>query len=645
MVGVFWLASVSGGETVVQKMDAFPLATWENNDQLFWTGAKVGDKMELATKVDAAGKYRLQVVLTKAPDYGIVQFALDGKKVGGQIDVYSKWIGTTPPIPLGDFELTAGKHTLTVTLVGKNQKSKRMNFGIDQVLLTKSPTLPPALPGTKTAPLDELSNLELLPRLRPGERTIMFSSYDRTGGNNDGFSGAYSKLWVEDGNSVLAVMDGPGVVERIYFAYSGRKPGFLDRKGEHIRIYIDGSEKPVVDVPIEEFYRGRLPRFPAPLVGENQGGFYCYVPIPYRNGCKIEVDGTGVRFYQINYTKIPSALPAAIPAAKVEIPSVKTETIAPFSMEMDAQQKSSLERAVKLWTNLGDVASLDMKKPVWTEVDLTLEPGKEQKIALPAGARMVRAVLLEGDKKQLDAARNAKLQFRWDGQEKPAVDLPTEFFFCRAFLKQEYRSLLTGGNDGGWYNFMPMPYRESGQIVVRATDEPISVKLRVATVPLGVDQDLSKLGYFHAAYHENLPTKSNVHYQFLKRDGVGHYLGTYMVTRGKGHGVHKLSLWLEGDPLFSADGNLAMHGTGSEEYFNSGWYSFKGRLDGPGGSPLGGFPVYRIEGDDHLTASYRWHVADPFSYEKQIDAKIEHGPANRTKADYRSSAFYYEMVP
>ena len=54
-------------------------------------------------------------------------------------------------------------------------------------------------------------DLGLLARLRdPGVRPIGFSSYDRTGGNNDGFNGTYSKIRVEDGNSVLAETTGPG---------------------------------------------------------------------------------------------------------------------------------------------------------------------------------------------------------------------------------------------------------------------------------------------------------------------------------------------------------------------------------------------------------------------------------------------------
>src|SRR5208337_2338284 len=87
-----------------------------------------------------------------------------------------------------------------------------------------------------------------------------FSSYDRTGGNNDGFNGTYSRIRAEDGNSVLAEVDGPGVVQRIWFTHtSGEQPGLLDRKQEHVKIYLDGRDRPALDVPLETIFSGTHP--------------------------------------------------------------------------------------------------------------------------------------------------------------------------------------------------------------------------------------------------------------------------------------------------------------------------------------------------------------------------------------------------
>jgi len=623
--GGFRILGTSAGNVSTQSMAPFKLGKWKDDDHLWWTEAAPGDKLDLELPVKADGRQRLSVVLTRAPDYAVVQFHLDGQKIGPPIDLYCAHVTSTPPVLLGARELSSGPHKVTVEIVGANEKAAKSHmFGLDRIILKSmsKESAPPAVEST--AALDELHKLELLPRLRPGVRTKMFSSYDRTGGNNDGFSGVYSQLWIENGNSVLAKMDGPGCIGRIWFTHSEyQTPGLLNLKKEHIKVYLDGQEEPALDVPLEDLFAGKLPQFPRPLVGEGQGGYYCYVPIPYRDGCKLLVEGTGVRFYQITYREFPSA-----------------DGVSSFKMEMSPDRQDALANAKRVWSNLGDLAALGLADAEETTVDLRLSSGSIG-LELPKGPHMVRSVRLTGTAEQLKDMGDAGMQFTWDAAETPSADLPAEYFFGQALDPPPYRSLLVGGTDEGWYNFMPMPYRKGGSILVN-TIGPASGILRVTTVPLDGWQD--DLGYFHALYREELPTQPGRHHLFLRRSGRGHYAGTYLVTRGKTE--RKLPLWLEGDDRFTVDGRLAIHGTGSEDYFNCGWYAVEGRLNGPGGFPLHGFPVYRLtdDGENHAVA-YRWHVTDPVAYEQSIVAEMEHGADNKLPADYRSAAFFYEPQP
>ena len=98
-------------------------------------------------------------------------------------------------------------------------------------------------------------------------------------------------------------------------------------------------------MPLEKLFSGELEQFQKPLVGSAIGGFYCYVPITYQTGCKIVIEGTGVRFYQITYNEFP------------ENTKVKS-----FSMKMKAKDKKHLSEAVKLWSSMGDIKSLNLKK-------------------------------------------------------------------------------------------------------------------------------------------------------------------------------------------------------------------------------------------------------------------------------------------
>src|SRR5690242_9738939 len=66
-----------------------------------------------------------------------------------------------------------------------------------------------------TYELRQLHDFSLLPQYRDDTKLYQISSYDTTGGNNDGFSGTYSFVRKEGNFHVLADLKGPGVVNRI----------------------------------------------------------------------------------------------------------------------------------------------------------------------------------------------------------------------------------------------------------------------------------------------------------------------------------------------------------------------------------------------------------------------------------------------
>ncbi len=123
------------GEVRTQGMAQFAGGKWHNDDQLWWTGAGPGAKLEVLWPVERGGRYDLSVTLTKARDYGIVELSVDGKKAGAPIDLYNPEVVSTGPIALGTWELEAGEHCLGVEIVGANpQAVKAYMFGLDQVL-------------------------------------------------------------------------------------------------------------------------------------------------------------------------------------------------------------------------------------------------------------------------------------------------------------------------------------------------------------------------------------------------------------------------------------------------------------------------------------------------------------------------------
>ena len=98
----------------------------------------------------------------------------------------------------------------------------------------------------------DLSAIEDMPRLREGMSYGMASSYDRSGGNSDGFTGKYSTLRMEgENNHVIAEMEGTGIIQRIWFPFTRKNDRDvlgLESPDVRLQIYLDGEPTPRIDV-------------------------------------------------------------------------------------------------------------------------------------------------------------------------------------------------------------------------------------------------------------------------------------------------------------------------------------------------------------------------------------------------------------
>jgi hypothetical protein len=131
--------SKTAGKPQEQDMTSYE-GDWSGGAHLWWTEAKPGDRLELAVPVTAAATYQITAQLTKAVDYGIVQLSLDGRKLGGPIDLFNNGVIATGPLDLGTQAMSAGGHTLTVEIVGANAAAmKSYMFGLDYLKLDPAP--------------------------------------------------------------------------------------------------------------------------------------------------------------------------------------------------------------------------------------------------------------------------------------------------------------------------------------------------------------------------------------------------------------------------------------------------------------------------------------------------------------------------
>ncbi len=486
---------------------------------------------------------------------------------------------------------------------------------IATLLLVARPALA-AGPGS-----DDLAHLDRLARFKDSIEVGSVSSYDRTGGNDDGFSGKYSFLRREGNGLVLADLEGPGIVYRI------TTPTPTD---DTLELYFDGETAPRMSLPFVDLFTGKREPFLSPLVGFGGGGFYSYVPLPYRKACKIVIRPAAGRteskmqFYQINYAKYPPAM-----------------NLATFSLTPSPADAASLARARKIVSMTGsDIAEYIAPEGSQTNRNRTsgrLEAGKPSTLLdVKQGGRVVGLRL--GPARALGGKdRAVLLRMFWDDDPLPAVAAPVSDFFGYSWGEPASRGLILGTNDDVNYLYFPMPFDRSARIelVNEAPDAaPIDFEAEIVTadVPRTSDE-----GRFYAAWHRENPTTPGVPFTFVDIKGRGHIVAALLQAQGFDPGNTE---FFEGDDQATLDGQLTVHGTGSEDAFNGGWYDVPGRWDARVSFPFSGSLDYK----KHLgrTGAYRFFLGDAYAFRQSARFTIEHGPEeNRIPTDYVGVTFLY----
>jgi hypothetical protein len=101
-----------------------------------------------------------------------------------------------------------------------------------------------------------LKRLDRLPAYQQHQLIEQESSYDRTGGNDDGFNGTYSFIRKEKEGLVLAEFDGPGVINRIWTPTPTE---------DTLLFYFDGERVPRLKIRFMDLFSGEVYPFVKPV--------------------------------------------------------------------------------------------------------------------------------------------------------------------------------------------------------------------------------------------------------------------------------------------------------------------------------------------------------------------------------------------
>ena len=468
--------------------------------------------------------------------------------------------------------------------------------------------------------LTDLEHLATLPE--PGEKTAQFSSYDRASrydeksgkylrwdanGDNDGI------IRKENGKLVLAEMDGPGCLWRIWSAAP---------KSGHVRIYLDGDTNPAVDLPFAEYFAGTNAPFTRPaLVHTVSQGCNNYTPIPFQKSCKIVADEGWGAYYQFGYTTFPKG---------TQVPT--------FKRGLSPDENAALDAADKILSHCGPREFPSGHSSSSGDGLLGGNGSYEaDKLDGPGAINCIRVrfdpPLTPADH---DVLREITIQIRWDDERSPSVWSPLGDFFGTAPGANVYRSLPCGYTEDGWfYADWFMPFAKSAE--VRFVNEgKVDRKFKYEIYREEIKGDLTRYARFHAKWHrdEFLPTEPErqIDWPLLKTSGRGRFVGVMLhVWNPRG------GWWGEGDEKFFVDGEKfpSTFGTGSEDYFGYAWsspalfqHAFHNQTHNDGNSK------------GHVSVN-RWQIADQIPFEHKFEGCIEKYFPNERPTRYAATVYWY----
>lgn len=406
-----------------------------------------------------------------------------------------------------------------------------------------------------------------------GEKSSQFSSYDRSS-NYNSFLDQYRNWHANgdwggvirkqgDGGEVIAEMEGPGYITRIWSA---------NPQNGRIKIFLDGSTTPVIDMPFKLLFTifgySQL-SYTTPASGAN-----FYIPIPYNKSAKVVLyggfgDNGWGSYYLLDYTTLPK---------HYEVPT--------FKYPLDNEAKQALSKVNNFFlSNLGT-------NPHGFEVatkhtnSISLNSGETKTIYESNSPKAITGLKIKINDEltepfeEWEVLKELTISAFWDNEANPSIWASVGDFFGNP-ANTTYTGLPMGIlNDGWMYSYWYMPFEKAKLTIKNEGTKVRNIDVEIYTEELSVAAD--DLLRFHAKWSRSIDApKSNSRWpdsRILYTTGQGRYVGT-MIHVYKVLGIKDPESemgdywWGEGDEKFFVDGEKfpSWFGTGTEDYFGYAW--------------------------------------------------------------------------
>ncbi len=260
------------------------------------------------------------------------------------------------------------------------------------------------------------------------------------------------------------------------------------------------------------------------------------------------------------------------------------------------------------------------------------------------------------------------IRMYWDGNTFPSVEAPLGSFFGQgwneAYPYYTHPLNVAPGDSKALVSYFAMPFANGARIEIE-NQNTIDIDAFYYYVDYyEMNQLPPDMGRFHAWFNNQVTeTESQERenewgvlgqQQGRNKKGDRNYLIADIKGKGQFIGVNYYvnspsPIWYgEGDDMFFIDGSEypTLHGTGTEDYFNTAWCPKEIFM-----TPFFGYPRIHLPdngggrwtiGWSGRTHVYRFHIPDPIYFDKALRFSIEHGHNNVLTLELRSVAYWYQ---
>ena len=297
---------------------------------------------------------------------------------------------------------------------------------------------------------------------------------------------------------------------------------------------------------------------------------------------------------------------------------------------------------------------------------LHVGPGQTAVLADIEGPGCIKHIWVTVACEEPDYLRKLVLRACWDGEGNPSILAPLgDFFGIGHAQTRNFASLplQMSPQEGKAFNcFFPMPFANGARIEVASECRDKQALLYYYIDYQLYDKPPEGVGRFHALWRRQNPcdgiseegltneqfefgghnTSGAGNYVILEAAGRGHYVGCNLNI----HNLRQTEQWNwygEGDDMIFVDGEPfppSLHGTGTEDYFNTAWCPSQ-----PYSAPYHGITLPGGPNWSGKVSLYRLHIEDPVCFRRSIRVTIEHGHNNQRSDDYSSTAYWYQEEP